>query len=109
VVQWPCLRGTIWRKHLIAMTFAQAIFHLLNFILPALGMAVFMPLAGRWVMGAGGQPWPRRALGHLLSGVLVLALGLVLQGQDGQMSTYAVLVLVAGTLEWALHRGWSRA
>ncbi len=90
------------------MTFAQAVFHLLNFTLPALAMAVLMPAAGRWGMGGQGIPWPRRVLWHLLAGVLVLVLGLVLQGQDGKMSTYAVLVLVAGTLEWALHRGWRR-
>ena len=51
------------------------------------------------------MPWPRRALWHMLAGVLVLAAGLALQGQDGQMGTYAALVLVAATLEWAMHRG----
>ena len=91
------------------MTFLQAVFHLVNFMLPALAMAVLMPLAGRWVMGSGGSPWPWRVLWHGLSGVLVLAAGLWLQGQDGLMSTYAVLVLVAGSLEWLLHRGWRRA
>lgn len=90
------------------MTFAQAVFHFFGFILPALAMAGLMPMAGRWVMGRGAMPWPRRALWHLLAGVVVLLVGLVLQGQDGQMSTYAVLVGVAGTLEWALHRGWRR-
>jgi len=90
------------------MTFTQAVFHFFGFILPALALAVLMPLAGRWVMGVGAMSWPRRALWHLLAGVLVLVAGLVLQGQDGQMSTYALLVGVAGTLEWALHRGWRR-
>ena len=88
------------------MTFTQAVFHFWGFILPAVAMAAVMPLAGRWVMGRGSMPWPRRALWHLLAGVLVLAAGLVLQGQDGQMGTYAALVLVAATLEWVLHRGW---
>ena len=92
----------------MAMTFTQAVFHFFGFILPALALAVLMPLAGRWVMGGGAMSWPRRALWHLLAGVLVLVAGLVLQGQDGQMSTYALLVGVAGTLEWALHRGWRR-
>lgn len=44
---------------------------------------------------------------HALIGGLVLAAGLVLQGQDGTMATYAALVLVAATTEWALHRGWA--
>lgn len=91
------------------MTFAQAVYHFFGFILPALAMAGLMPLAGRWVMGRGAVPWLSRAICHLLAGVLVLGGGLVLQGQDGQMSTYAVLVGVAGTLEWALHRGWRPA
>ena len=90
------------------MTFAQAVFHLFNFILPAVAMALLMPVAGRWIMGASATPWPRRVLWHGVAGVLVLASGLVIEGQDGQMSTYAVLVLVAGSLEWALHRGWRR-
>ena len=91
-----------------AMTFAQAVFHFFGFILPALAMAALMPLAGRWVMGRSAMPWPRRVLWHLLVGTVVLLAGLVLQGQDGQISTYALLVGLAGTLEWALHRGWRR-
>ena len=91
-----------------AMTFAQAVFHFFGFILPALAMAALMPLAGRWVMGRSAMPWPHRVLWHLLMGMVVLLGGLVLQGQDGQISTYALLVGLAGTLEWALHRGWRR-
>jgi len=40
--------------------------------------------------------------------VAVLVLGLIVQGQDGRMATYAALVGVSATLEWALHRGWRR-
>jgi hypothetical protein len=43
---------------------------------------------------------------HAAAGAAVLVLGLLLQGQDGRMATYAALVLVSATLEWALHRGW---
>ena len=89
-----------------AMTVAQAVFHLFGFILPALAMALLMPLAGRWIMGRGGMPWLRRMVLHAGCGVLVLVLGLLVQGQDGQMATYAALVLVAGSLEWVFHRGW---
>ena len=88
------------------MTFAQLVFHLINFALPALAMALFMPLAGRWVMGTGGMAWPRRVVCHAGAGVLVLLGGLWLQGEDGRMATFAVLVGVAATLEWLLHRGW---
>jgi hypothetical protein len=89
------------------MTLWQLVLHLLNFVLPALAMAVFMPGAGRWVMGAGGWPWMRRVVVHAIVGVLVLVLGLVLQGHDGKMNTYLGLMLVAATAEWAMHRGWT--
>ncbi len=88
------------------MTFAQLLFHLANFVLPALALAVLMPLAGRWVMGKAGVSWPRRVLCHAAVGSLVLLAGLMIQGHDSRMATYAALVLVAATLEWVLHRGW---
>lgn len=88
------------------MTFAQILYHLANFVLPALALAVFMPLAGRWTLGSAAMAWPRRVLCHAAAGAAVLVLGLLLQGQDGRMATYAALVLVSATLEWALHRGW---
>lgn len=90
------------------MNFFQLVFHLIGLLLPALAMAVFMPLAGRWVMGPGGLTWHRRALGHAVLGSVVLVLGLVLQGHDGRISTYASLVLVCGSLEWAMHRRWRK-
>ena len=90
------------------MTFAQLLFHLANFVLPALALAVFMPLAGCWVMGGSRTTWPRRLACHAATGVAVLVLGLILQGQDGRMATYAALVAVSATLEWFLHRGWRR-
>lgn len=88
------------------MTFTQLLFHLVNFVLPALGLAVFMPLLGRWVMGSGGMAWPSRMCYHAVAGTAVLVTGLLVQGHDGRMVTYVALVLVAATLEWALHRGW---
>jgi hypothetical protein len=91
------------------MTFAQLLFHLANFVLPALALAVSMPLAGRWVMGRAAVRWPQRVLCHAAAGVLVLVAGLLVQASDGRMATYAVLVLVSATLEWALHRGWRRS
>ncbi|MFM7001989.1 MAG: hypothetical protein ACKOXU_13170 [Limnohabitans sp.] len=90
------------------MTFWQLILHLFNFVLPALAMAALMPWAGRWVMGSGKTPVRRRMAIHAMAGVSVLVLGLVLQGHDGKMSTYLVLMLVAATVEWTLHRGWTR-
>lgn len=90
------------------MTFAQLLFHLANFVLPALALAVFMPLAGRWAMGPAVMHWPRRVLCHAAAGTVVLVVGLLVQAEDGRMATYVALVLASATLEWALHRGWRR-
>ncbi|MEK7346664.1 MAG: hypothetical protein AAB176_13345 [Pseudomonadota bacterium] len=90
------------------MTVWLLVLHLFNFVLPALALALMMPWAGRWVIGAGGLPIKRRMLVHAVAGVLVLVAGLVLHGNDGKMSTYMALVLVAATAEWAMHRGWKQ-
>ncbi len=90
------------------MTFGLLVLHLWGFVLPALAMALFMPWAGRWMMGAGPRPMRRHMAVQAVGGVLVLVAGLWLHGQDGKMSTYIALVLVAATLEWLMHRGWAR-
>jgi len=84
----------------------QLFLHLFNFVLPALFMAVCIPLVGRWLMGHATVPLHRRMALQALAGAVVLVAGLWVQGHDGKMSTYGVLVLVAATLEWALQRGW---
>jgi hypothetical protein len=90
------------------MSWVQLLLHVLNFGLPALAMALLMPWMGRWLMGAGGWPMGRRMGLHALLGTAVLVAGLVLQGHDGKMSTYLVLVLVAASAEWTMQRGWAR-
>ena len=89
------------------MTFWQLGLHLFNFLLPALALAIFMPLAGRWVVGPGRTSLGRRMGVHVLSGLAVLVTGLWLHGQDGKMSTYIALLLVAATVEWLMQRGWA--
>lgn len=100
--------GAFAGQHRGTMTLWQLFLHLFGFVLPALVMAIFMPLAGRWVMGPTAQPVHRRMAVHVVGGVLVLASGLWLYGQDGKMNTYMALVLVAATAEWLMHRGWTR-
>ena len=89
------------------MTFWQLVLHLFNFALPALAMALFMPWAGRWVMGPSRASLRRRMGVQALCGLAVLVGGLWLHGQDGKMSTYIALVLVAATAEWLMQRGWT--
>ena len=88
------------------MTLGLLLLHLLGFVMPALAMAVFMPWAGRWVLGSDSKNLRSRMGVHALMGVGVLLGGLWLNGQDGKMSTYIALVLVSATVEWGLRRAW---
>lgn len=104
---WHTLRACSEQPERDFMTFWQLGLHLFNFLLPALALAIFMPLAGRWVVGPGRASLGRRMGVHVLSGLAVLVTGLWLHGQDGKMSTYIALLLVAATVEWLLQRGWA--
>ena len=86
--------------------FVTLLNHLLNFLAPALWLALLMPGLARLLWR--GAP-TRLKLGEqvgiqLVAGILVLIAGLVLLGRDGAMLTYAVLVGVAGVTQWVMQR-----
>ena len=84
--------------------------HLLSFVAPAFFLAVVLSLGARlaWRKRAHLLPWYHMACVNALLGILVLAIGLVLTGQDGRMGTYAALVVVLGTCQWLMSSGWQR-
>jgi 4-hydroxybenzoate polyprenyltransferase len=87
------------------MSLPQTFGHLLNFVAPALWMALGMLLLGHVIApGPRRMAWPGRLAVHVLVGVVVLVAGLVLSGQDGSMLTWAALVLALASSEWALRR-----
>lgn len=99
------MQTLIW---IIFMTPLDALNHLLNLLAPAAALAVLLVLGGRLCLRQCRSPyawWMQVAL-QLLLGSAVLVTGLVLQGRDGKMLTYAALVLVCGTGQWLLQRGW---
>jgi hypothetical protein len=65
------------------MTWDDVFWHLVNFGLPAVVLSLGITLWGSFQLA-------------------VLVGGLVMTGHDGKMATYAALVLVCATLEWAL-------
>ena len=86
------------------MTFLALIGHLLNFVLPALAMALLLWGVPRvWPKARKGRWTARRELAVLFGlGVAVLLAGLIGFGRDGKMFTYTALVLAQGTLVWWL-------
>ena len=84
--------------------------HLLSFIAPALFLALVLAVVARlvWPAKAHVVPWYHMACINALLGVLLLALGLVLTGQDGRISTYAVLAIVMASCQWLMSGGWHK-
>jgi len=81
---------------------------LLNFVAPALFLALALALAARWMLprdaGAPGL-WVQVGL-NAVAGVAVLAIGLWVFGRDGRMASYVALVGVGASAQWALSRSW---
>ncbi|EGI76821.1 hypothetical protein [Hylemonella gracilis] len=87
------------------------LWHGLNFAAPAAVLALLLPLLGRLLLGrrAALLPWWGQMLAQWLMGLTVLAACFWQFGHDGQMASYAALVVGAGTLQWVLLRGWRTA
>jgi hypothetical protein len=86
----------------------DAVWHLLNFFLPALGVGLIAAALAKllWRHELQGVAYGRLAGAATLVNALVLVAGLVVTGHDGRMSTYgAMLAACAVTLLWA---GWGR-
>ncbi len=83
------------------MNLWQALEHLLNWLWPALAVAMGLAVALRW---RHGRSWRRQTAWLFLLGVLVLFAGLWVLERDGAMATYAVMLLVQATWAWGVAR-----
>jgi hypothetical protein len=84
----------------------DALVHLANFFLPALGVALFASLGAKllWRRELKGVRLARLWLWPAATGSVALLAGLVVLGRDGKMLTYGALVLACTAgLWWA---GW---
>lgn len=84
--------------------------HFWNFSLPALAMALLMPVLGRVFFrhrGASSSrlPYALQFATQGLCGLGVLVAGMLWTGQDGRMATYVALVLVAASVQAVIQRG----
>jgi hypothetical protein len=83
-----------------------ALWQALNFLLPALGVALISAALCKlvWRRELQGAGFLRLALWSAAANALVLTGGLVLSGHDGRIATYAAMVVASSlALLWA---GW---
>jgi hypothetical protein len=85
------------------MDFLDAVWHVLNFFVPAVGVGALGAAGAKllWRRELAPVPWRRLAGWGSVAGALALAGGLWLFGRDGKMATYAALVVAS-----ALAMGW---
>ena len=80
--------------------------HAINFMAPALWLALLMPLLARVLMRK--RPVALTLLAQVavlfVAGCGLLTAGLVLFGRDGKMLTYLAMVLGIATTQWWLQR-----
>ncbi len=83
--------------------------HLLNFVAPALWVAVLVALFARIYMrrkmSAAPSLWLQMAFNFLAS-LTALVVGLWFFGRDGKMLTYFAMVAACASSQWLLTRGW---
>lgn len=80
----------------------DALWHMLNFFAPALGVGLLSAGAAKllWRRELAAVRWRRLAAWPVGAGALTLLAGLVVFGRDGRMLTYAALVLASAAALW---------
>ena len=84
------------------MDLLDVVWHLLNFVAPAIGVALFAASLAKlaWRRELAAVSWRRLVLWSALAGLVALVAGLVLFGRDGKMITYAALVVASALALW---------
>ncbi len=80
----------------------DALWHLLNFIAPAFGVAALAAALAKtfWRRELATVPWRRLALAGSVASLAALIAGLVLTGHDGRMSSYAAMLVACALALW---------
>lgn len=84
------------------MGFFDALWHLLNFFAPALGLGLIAATLAKliWRRTLSAVSWRRLAQHACAACSVALVGGLVLGGRDGRMSTYVAMVLACALALW---------
>jgi hypothetical protein len=80
----------------------DALNHLFNLFLPALGLGTLAAAAAKlvWRRELAAVPWRRLALPACASSAAVVLGGLVFFGRDGKMGMYGAMVLACAITLW---------
>ena len=80
----------------------DALWHVANLFLPALGLASLAAAAAKllWRRELAAVAWRRLALPACAASAAVVLAGLVLFGRDGKMATYAAMVVACAVTLW---------
>ena len=80
----------------------DALNHLLNLFLPALGLGLLASAAAKllWRRELTAVAWRRLAVPACVASAGVVLGGLVLFGRDGKMATYGAMVVVCSFTLW---------
>ena len=80
----------------------DAIWHLLNFFAPAVGVGLLVPAFAKllWRRELKGVSWKRLSAWAIAGCAAVLIAGLIVFGHDGKMATYAAMVVVCALTLW---------
>lgn len=80
----------------------DALWHLINFFLPAIGVGLLAAAGAKllWRRELGPVRWRRLAAWCAGAGAATLLVGLVIFGRDGRMATYAALVVASAAALW---------
>jgi len=84
------------------MGLLDALNHVLNFFLPAVGMALLVPSLARlvWHKALRSTGWWLQVKWAAMANALILIVGLIATGRDGAMLTYMGLVLASALTVW---------
>ncbi|OIQ69402.1 hypothetical protein GALL_489980 [mine drainage metagenome] len=88
------------------MGFFALVNHAVNFLAPAVWLALWLPLVSCFLMKKKlvARTLYAQAVIQLIVGCLVLGAGLVVFGHDGKMATYLALVVLGASSQWLMSR-----
>jgi hypothetical protein len=88
----------------------DAALHAINFMLPAIFVALFVTLVGRFFKQnkpITGVFIAQAAINFVVC-LAVLTMGLILTGRDGKMLTYLLMIMASATVQFLLSGSWRK-